>query len=286
MRDRGRRWLLGLLTAALVAGCSSTTSTTGSSASSSPASASASTSPHDSETPESAVAPAVARRVAHQLLAQGTGSYTMIPTSESPLVDNIASKGSGTWDLRRSAGSWEFEATSVEEGTDYVLRGLTFGHTTYAQVLAEDSIMAPDCWFASDTGVTVALPAAISAVLDFRPAVSPADGDGTMLTIDVMGAVGLTKAARTYAGRLRHSRVEVSLLVEGGALGGWAVTDSDLAQALTAAELDDPAITDALDLLDGTTWRIRFSHVGEPVTLTEPAPDRLLGPGHQRCTRA
>jgi hypothetical protein len=103
----------------------------------------------------------------------------------------------------------------------------------------------------------------------------------------VLVSIGQTRLASNLASEIGEQWVLVTPDIEGDALTGWAVTNADLIETLEELKSESSAIDGAIDAFERSpeaSWHIRFTHLGDPVNITAPPADQLLGPSRQRCS--
>ncbi len=234
------------------------------------------------------------------LVRDDTGTFTVevrgVPAAGSPSPQTAAlPRVSGRFSFSAAAG--EFRSVARQPDGRLVLRYVARGPQAWSQALFPGSPMAPDCWYeiAVPQG-SVALPAQVSALLDARPVprtgstAAGADLPGTVLLLDALNAVGLTRVANVLPAAASEQRVAATFEVADGVDGAfiaWSVRARDLRAAV--ADLGPGAAVRrqvAADLggLGGVSWRVVLDEAGTPVSVPAPPPAQVIAAG-RRCTR-
>lgn len=271
------RIVVGGLTALLMAGCGSPDQVTPEVAGGDPEQA-------------QPVAPAITGpdlRQAWQDLVRADTGRSVAAVSQAPDNDLAAS-------LPTLEGQWSFEdraSSSVSSSTlpdvgPMTLSSVVDGRTGYAQPLFEGSAYAPDCWLRLPQP-TQWQPSAVVPVLTarvHRPS-DEAPGNVTMRLAHVLGAIGFQKLANTAAADLQRVRVDATVRLTDGVLEGWEVTEP----AITASLDQMPGGPSSVEAkraflaLSGARWEVSVAGLGDPVELSTPPADRVLGNDGESC---
>ncbi len=216
-----------------------------------------------------------------KLVRYGSGSFAVS-------VDDPDGAGAGTgivvdstgvWDIRKRLGLTRV-STLEGEGDPVEINTIFVKGDAWTQALYAGSDWVPDCWSVSnDVGGTseLLLPAAIMAVLDLDGRVAEGRTEPTMLASDVLGSIGMQKAANELVGSDSDGRVPVEPVITSGVLSGWSVLGADLSPYLVP--LLGGQGSGVEEALESLTWSVDYSALGEPVRVGPPSRGKIIAPG-------
>ncbi len=226
-------------------------------------------------------------RLARDALVLADTFRYSLDTSDSSTDQRLGvAEVSGRYEFSTKLGSTHLVTMAGAEAITF--NTVIAGDFGYSQNFVRGSTRAPHCWRRttfSDGSGNVTLPRAIRVLVVAR-SVGSESGVSFPLT-DVLVSIGLTQLASNLANEIGDQWVPVTPDIEREALTGWAVTNADLITSLKKLGAESGALDGAIDAFERSpdaSWHIRFTHLGDPVTIKTPAADQLLGASRQRCS--